>query len=292
MLGLRAVSRAVRIVLIVVALLETVGGAQADEQDPKEIARGRVREGNTLYDQGRHEEALGRYREAYAAYPSPKILFNVGQTLLRLGRDVEAAAAFDRFLADGKDTAPELRQEAEKTLAGLKARVAFVLVSAEPEGAELTIDSHDHGRTPLPRAVAVAPGRHQIVLTKPGWTPFVYRIEARAGEETRVEARLTPVSPEAAPNARRETAPPPPLPAARVPPARAPSPPPPAAAIEIRRSPQEGAAREAPSPFYRRWWFWSAAAVALAGGVAAGIWLRADRDATGPTFGTMPVVLQ
>ncbi len=54
-------------------------------------------QGNQLYREGRHEEALAHYSEALAAAPdSPALRFNLANALFRLGRVEEAAREYAR----------------------------------------------------------------------------------------------------------------------------------------------------------------------------------------------------
>jgi len=59
-----------------------------------------------LYQQGDVGGALEKFNAAYAAYPSPKLMFNIGQANRDLSRPVEAIEAFQRFLAEATDASP------------------------------------------------------------------------------------------------------------------------------------------------------------------------------------------
>ena len=56
-------------------------------------------------------------RAAYALYPSPKLQFNIAQADRELGRTVGAVEAFEIFLMQAPDAAPELAAEARQSLA-------------------------------------------------------------------------------------------------------------------------------------------------------------------------------
>jgi len=68
--------------LVVLSLLAQIA-PPADPQ-AKSQAQGLLNAGWTLYEKGDHAGALEKFNAAYAAYPSPKLLFNIGQADGRL----------------------------------------------------------------------------------------------------------------------------------------------------------------------------------------------------------------
>jgi len=60
------------------------------------------------------------------------------------------------------------------------------------DGAQVVLDGQDVGQTPLPGGLEVAPGEHQIGLSKEGHLPFVAGIQVGPGAVIRVEAVLPP----------------------------------------------------------------------------------------------------
>jgi hypothetical protein len=93
-----------------VLLLLACAHASADEapqQPPEPADRAEARRltelGSAAYDSGDDTRALEYFEQAYMIYPSPKLRYNQGLSLARLGRDLAAAAAFDAFLRDATD---------------------------------------------------------------------------------------------------------------------------------------------------------------------------------------------
>jgi tetratricopeptide (TPR) repeat protein len=72
-------------------------------------------QGSKLYHQGDLAGALEKFEAAYVAFPSPKLMFNIGQANRDLGRPVEAVEAFQRFLAEATDASPETMAEARNS---------------------------------------------------------------------------------------------------------------------------------------------------------------------------------
>lgn len=92
------------------------GGAVDKEQRAKDL----YAKGDAAYAEGRYEEALASFQEAYALSGRPQLLFNVSNAAERLGRYSEAVDALDKYLATGK---PKDRDVVQKRLTNLKKRV-------------------------------------------------------------------------------------------------------------------------------------------------------------------------
>jgi len=70
------------------------------------------------------------------------------------------------------------------------ARKGRLDVRSEPEGARVYLDGVYRGRTPL--TLELEPGTYDLRLTLPGYAEYRERVRVRAGETTRVLARLAP----------------------------------------------------------------------------------------------------
>ena len=178
---------------LLVGLLLAVPQAWAQpaaSEDAKTRATAVLKEGSQLYNSGDYTAALTKFQEAYALFPSPRILFNLGQAHQRLGRYVEATEDFERFLATAGSAPQDARSAAQRALEEMRDRVAHLEVSANMQGAEVFVDGHSRGLTPLPRPVLVSVGAHQVVVQRQGSEPFLRRVEAVGGTVARVQAEL------------------------------------------------------------------------------------------------------
>ena len=72
---------------------------EADETLDEE-ARALFSAGNTAFDAGRFEDALGYFQRAYELSHRPVLLYNIGITADRLRRDDQALTAFEQFVAE------------------------------------------------------------------------------------------------------------------------------------------------------------------------------------------------
>lgn len=177
-----------RVALLAVIVLP----AALAQADSRSDARDRLEEGSALYRKGDYKGALQKFEEARALFASPKIYFNLGQALNRLDRKAAAVDAFERFLNEAQDAAPERRRDAEQLLAELRPRVGFIKVIAERDS-EIAVDGQPAGTAPLRRTVPVEPGTHQLTARAPGAAiGHVGSVTVAAGQTIDWEAREAP----------------------------------------------------------------------------------------------------
>ena len=249
--------------LIVLVALAVEATTPAPTPADKQKATALLREGNALYKQGDYTGALEKFQDAYAAVPSPKLLFNIGQAERDLGRNVEAIEAFDKFLTSAPDASPKALAEARAQVAELQKKVGRLQILCETTGATITLDGKDVGVAPLPSVLWTTPGRHMIAVTHPSGAPGITHAEVVAGGLQTVKVKLSPVTPVAPPPVAMN-----PAPAATAPPAVAEPKPAP-----LHGAPGDGAppSTDEDSALGRRWtWAWVAtgSAVLFAGSAA------------------------
>ncbi len=92
-------------------------------------------------DGARYEDALPQFRRAYELTGSWKVLGNIGICSLKLERDGEAIAAFEKYLTSGgKEIDRAERAQVERDLATLKAAVVTVHLSFPEPGVKVEDD--------------------------------------------------------------------------------------------------------------------------------------------------------
>lgn len=177
--------RCLTVVWTVAAGIALAGGGRplaAAPRDPKAVAKLKLVEGARLLGQGEYDEALQRFQEAYASVPSPKIFYNFGLAYRGLGRNAEAIAAFDRFLGEASDAAPDKRADAERRRTELVKKVAIIEVSSDDEGAEIVVDGTSYGQTPRTTPIYLDSGNHLLSLRK-GGLQHVQRLTLERGQK-------------------------------------------------------------------------------------------------------------
>lgn len=175
-----------------VCLLVLLGATPAhaqDDQTATSMARERFKEGVQYFDQKQYDRARVAFLQAYALKRHPAVLLNLAQSELRSGHEADAAKHFSMYLREAKDATAAERDGAEAGLFAAKAVVGEVAVNADVDGATVLVDGNEEGLTPLPDAVYVTPGTHQIEVRKEGKSSKA-TVTARAGEATEISLRL------------------------------------------------------------------------------------------------------
>jgi hypothetical protein len=143
-------------------------------------------------DGPRYEEAYRAFKAAYAMSPSYKILGNLGLCAMKLERDDEAIASYEKYLAEGKDlTRPEV-QQITSDLATLKSSVAHVIVESDPPGAEI-IDVrvpvrgervlNSYGTVAQATKLGLHEGSHQVTARLDGYRDQTWDVEVAGGQD-------------------------------------------------------------------------------------------------------------
>jgi hypothetical protein len=254
---------------LAILLLAIAGPAWAD--DPKQEAKARYTTGQSHYNLNEFQEALQDFKEAYRLFPDPVFLFNVAQCERQLG-NLDEAIRFYRSYLRNKPKAPN-RQEVVRRIDEMQAAIDAKKLASEKPPLNLVPPSagdEAHATALVPSATATAAQTLQAVA-----------------------APLPTPTPAAAPDTA--TTVPAPLPAALSP---APTPPLPVlpatfepAAIGHTHTGDSGphtdslAQTSTPAPaaspaFYQRWWFWTGAAVVVAG-VGVGVYALTSRGGNG-----------
>lgn len=184
-----------KLIMLVTALIAatvSVGShARAGDADAIAAAREHFQKGLAAYSDERFAEAADEFDQAYKLSPAFKLLYNIGQVDVALGRSVEAVDAFDRYLKQGAAAIPEARRrevaaEIEKQLA----RIGTVSIRTFPEGAEIRIDGGLRGRTPLAKAVRLNAGRHTVEAVLAGYAAQSRELDVAGKSDSAIEMTL------------------------------------------------------------------------------------------------------
>ena len=182
---------------ILIALLAPAV-AIAEPTPDKTDAQSLMQSGVKLLEAKDYLGALAVFKNAYERFPSAKILLNIGTTLKLLGRDADAANAYQRYLEDS-GTDPKRRAEVEKLIAKIDKTVGRVELTVTPSDAQVAIDDDDWLHVVRAAKWRVTPGHHEIHARRDGYDAGTKSIDVAAGESAAITLALAetpkPVAP-------------------------------------------------------------------------------------------------
>jgi len=181
-----------RLGFIALALLAPRAFAQGQ---PKDEAVRHFRIGLELVDRSAWDSALAEFLRARELYPSATALRNAAVCLRELGRFDEALDMYDDLLAHlASDLSPTERAQVDADVARLGRFVGSLDVNSDPPGANVLVDGHTRGTTPLAHPLRVTVGTRTIHVDKEAYATFESRTLVASGETTHVSAKLVIVS--------------------------------------------------------------------------------------------------
>lgn len=205
---LRGLVSGLALSLSVLASTLVADTAVAQSDGETEIARQRFLEGVRHYDQHDYDKARLAFLQAYLLKPHRAVLLNLAQSQLRAGRFAEAAENFAKYIRENP-TADQM-SHAKAAFEEARDKVGEVSVEVNATGAIINVDGTDVGKSPLPYALYMMPGRHTVRATKGGLSADE-SLDALAGQRMYVTlalpegSRMAPVA--GAPAAAGEPAP-------------------------------------------------------------------------------------
>ena len=188
----------VGLALLAMASVPGVSHAQGSRTlgaDASEAAEQRYQSALTLYRKRQFADAVREFRVALKLMPdSPRLTFNLARTLERAGEVEQAVAAYARYL----ELAPEAkdREVVRQTMAALRdelaARRVSLVVTSNPTGAQVFLDSSTTSGGTTPATLEVAPGPHVVAVDLAGYERASLAVQAEAGKGAAVEVVLVP----------------------------------------------------------------------------------------------------
>ncbi len=159
--------------------------------EPAQRAADLKRQGDELFDAGKHAEAYGIYSQAYAITADPALLYNEGRALQAMGEYPEALAKFEEF---ARAAPPELRARVpglDDLVADLRARVSTLVVRCNVEGARVLVrDRHVGNTTRGATQLSVRAGPATVEILADGYEPFRRDVELPGRGSAEIAATL------------------------------------------------------------------------------------------------------
>lgn len=161
----------------------------------KTAAQRLLAEGNDLFVQNRHREALAKYQEAVAQWDHPAIRFNMVRALIALDRPVEASDNLNKALAYGKTPLDDqVYAEAlnyQKLLAG---QLADLDIKCTQDAVAISVDGEAFMTCPGAKSVHTKPGHHVVVGKKPGFLTATVEVVLLPGNKHPIVVALTSIA--------------------------------------------------------------------------------------------------
>jgi tetratricopeptide (TPR) repeat protein len=206
MLSMASLTRLWRILMLYSSMLLLASQAGAEDEVSAEEEQGRALavEAMAHYKSGEYHEALEKFDEARAVYPSGQVLRMSGYTLMALGRWLEAADRLEEALDNQlKPLSPQDGDHANAQLRKVLEHIAVVTVTSTVAGATASID--DGEERMLPTTVRLDPGKHGFVVSAADRVDA--RVEQDLGAGERTTLTLDPELPNAEPRPLAATKP-------------------------------------------------------------------------------------
>ena len=163
-------------------------------QSKMQQAREQFRQGRSLYEEGKFEEAAESFIKAYELSDRSELLFNIGQAYRKADNLSKAEEYFQKYLnkkpnAKNADSVVETVIQIQQELA---ARMASLQVKTKRPGRQVFVDGESEARCTTPCSVSVTPGKHTLTLRGEGAKPLVQKINVNKGATGTMELALKP----------------------------------------------------------------------------------------------------
>jgi tetratricopeptide (TPR) repeat protein len=161
-----------------------------------ELAAQHFEAGLAHADQRELERAVAEFEQAYALSPHYSVLYNLGLSHAALGHAQKAIAAWERYLAGGRNAIDDARRSRVAEMIGeQRAQLGSLALSVTPSDARITID--EQAALVVPEGIVLDPGQHRLVVGAPGHARYAEAVRIEPGTTASLDVRLAPL--EAAP---------------------------------------------------------------------------------------------
>ena len=170
---------------------DTAAEPKISPGEAKKKAKEHFETGLRLYEDGDYALALIEFERAYSFVPDFRVLYNIGQVSIQLGRYARASQALEQYLKNGGPKVSAARVKSvhndQKMLEG---RTAHLMVNSNVDGADVLLDESLLAKTPVSEPLLVDAGEHRITLQKPGYAPHTQPLVLAGRDETTLQIDL------------------------------------------------------------------------------------------------------
>jgi hypothetical protein len=179
---------------IVLAILVAAPPAFAQQAPPpvdpsKMDAKALMQTGVKLLEAKDYLGALAIFRDAYARFPSARILLNIGTTLKLLDRKAEAANTYQRYL-DSSDADTARKPQVSAEILELDKHVGVLEINVTPVDADVKVPGEDWMPAARAKQWRIAPGAFTVDVRKTGFLTGAQSGTVAAGAKAQVTVVL------------------------------------------------------------------------------------------------------
>lgn len=151
----------------------------------KQEAARRFEHAIKLYEEADYALALAEFERVYELVPDYRVLYNIGQVSIQLGRYARAFRTLKEYVSrGGSELSPDRAAAVQADLAQLTGKVAQLSVEVAQDGAQISVDGVAVGHSPLAAPLVVDVGEHRVQVELSGFTAQT-RTLTLAGGDTR-----------------------------------------------------------------------------------------------------------
>jgi hypothetical protein len=190
---LRAAACALTVTFTFAAAAQSLPAAPASPPSAADAATAKkhFESGLKLYGEGAYAEALIAFESSYRLGGRASALKNYAQCQRNLRRVVEAYEAYEQLLAlHEAQLSPADKTAVRQAMDELSLLSIGLTVTVNEPGASIEIDGKPIGVSPLPKAKRVTVGEHRLRVSKTGFEPFEKPLEAKTGQDQKVDVTL------------------------------------------------------------------------------------------------------
>ena len=181
-----------RLALVTSILVALAPTALAQPQPAGKVdAKALMQSGLKLFDAKDYLGALAVFKDAYARFPSAKILLNIGTTQLLLDRKADAANSYEKYL-ESPDADPARKADVAAQIAELDKASGVLELAITPGDAEVQLGDEWVPASSV-KLWRVVPGAFMVRARKQGFQPGEKQDTVAAGAKATVTIALAEV---------------------------------------------------------------------------------------------------
>lgn len=171
-----------RLFISTLLVLAVTQSSVAEAEDPESL----IRSGVQLRREGKDQEALEKFQQAYALSQTPRALAQVGMAEHAVGLWTDAEKHVgEALLATDDPWITKNRSALVAELAVIQNHIGQIEILGGPPGAEVRIEGQVAGTLPMTNPMRIAAGTAAVEVRAPGYLPATRVVTVVAGELSR-----------------------------------------------------------------------------------------------------------